>query len=148
MASQATRYTAWRYGIRWVCAWLLWITPRGASAEQGWPRAFEADDGARLLVYQPQLEAWHRYSRLVARAAFELQRSAAGEPIFGALKVQAATEADRAAQHLAQVGRCPIDDRPAQPAYDYCTLPALEDRRPLRLPGPDADRHASPRLHR
>jgi len=65
-----------------------------AAPEPGdWPRERIAEDGSLVVAYQPQLESWEDYSLLRARMAVSVA-PAAGEPMLGALFLEARTETD------------------------------------------------------
>ena len=69
--------------------------PAAVVAEDpGWPREFTGD-GARLVLYQPQLDEWANYQTLTARAAFKFAASPEEAPIIGSLLLQARTRADK-----------------------------------------------------
>ncbi len=63
------------------------------AQDAGWPRYFAAD-GEAVTIYQPQVESWHRYSRITFRAAVSFTPEGAEKPVFGALRVEADTDTD------------------------------------------------------
>lgn len=69
--------------------------PAGNSATvrpAGWPREFQKD-GARLVIYQPQLEDWHQFRVLTADTAVSLTPPG-GKPVLGVVSWRATTIAD------------------------------------------------------
>src|SRR5215471_8454213 len=64
-----------------------------ATQDIGWPRAF-SKNGATLVIYQPQLDDWHNYKELTARAAFALT-PAGGQETLGVVTVKADTIVDK-----------------------------------------------------
>src|SRR5262245_49659962 len=67
-------------------------TPVGTQ-DIGWPRQFSAG-GGKLVIYQPQLDAWKNYKELKARAAFSLT-PAGGQEALGVANVTADTIVDK-----------------------------------------------------
>jgi hypothetical protein len=68
--------------------------PAAAAAQDiGWPRQF-TKNGATLVIYQPQLDAWKNYKELTARAAFALT-PAGGQETLGVVTVKADTIVDK-----------------------------------------------------
>jgi len=69
--------------------------PEAAS----WPREFSRADGARLIVYQPQIDEWDSYLKLAMRAAIRVVPADPQiKPAVGALLVTADTKADMVRQ--------------------------------------------------
>lgn len=69
------------------------------SADVGWPRLF-MPDGHRVMVYQPQLDAWENHKTLKATAAVAVTPKGAKEPYYGALKLEAYTDTDFARREV------------------------------------------------
>jgi hypothetical protein len=72
------------------------LSAQSGSAEPGdvdggWPRAYETDAKAQLLLYQPQVASWDGRKRMVAYAAVSYQGSGAPKPVLGTVKVEADT---------------------------------------------------------
>jgi len=79
--------------------------PKGSipdeAKDQGWPRDFEAE-GRVVRVFQPQIESWKDYERLVFTAAIAVAPATNAQPAngqadpneraFGTMRVSAATE--------------------------------------------------------
>jgi hypothetical protein len=63
------------------------------GVDGGWPREFK-NEGARLVVYQPQIDSWENYRKSKARAAVALTPTGATKPTYGVLCVKADTQAD------------------------------------------------------
>ena len=63
-----------------------------ASLDPGWPREIQKD-GARLVVYQPQVDEWKEYRDLTAEVAFSLT-APGGQPTPGVASLTARTMAD------------------------------------------------------
>ena len=66
------------------------------AKDNGWPRDFEAE-GRVVRVFQPQIESWKDYERLVFTSAIAVAPSANGSAdpdarAFGTMRVSAATE--------------------------------------------------------
>jgi hypothetical protein len=84
--------------------------PAGEGAEttdlaesREWPRWFEAN-GHGMLVYAPQVDRWHDYTTLSARAAVAVYTRGADEPEFGAIRFTAPSEVDFESRTVA-IGR-------------------------------------------
>jgi hypothetical protein len=58
-----------------------------------WPRSFE-EDGAKFVVYQPELEKWDNV-RLTARAAVSVETAVSPQPTFGVVWFDARTDVDK-----------------------------------------------------
>src|SRR5262245_49282628 len=67
-------------------------TATSTSADPGWPREVKRDR-ARLLYYQPQIEAWKDYRELTGEMAVSLT-PAGGQPHLGVASLKASTMAD------------------------------------------------------
>ncbi|MTI18780.1 hypothetical protein E1162_16155 [Rhodobacteraceae bacterium RKSG542] len=62
-----------------------------SEEEGGWPRTFQTQDGAVLVLYEPQISEWTDYSTLKALVATEYRSDAKAAPIFGILDVEGKT---------------------------------------------------------
>ena len=62
--------------------------------ELSWPREYPGDNGAKLVLYQPQIESWDDQSRVGARLALAYSSSESAPPVFGAFEIAADTEVD------------------------------------------------------
>jgi hypothetical protein len=67
--------------------------PLHAQEESEWPREVERD-GHKLLVYQPQVDAWEDFIKVEARAAVKLTLAGKTESHVGAIWVRADTRTD------------------------------------------------------
>ncbi|MFN8006197.1 MAG: hypothetical protein U0V70_04065 [Terriglobia bacterium] len=66
--------------------------PKTSPQDPGWPREIKKD-GARLIMYQPQIGEWKEYRSLTADIAFSLT-PAGGQPTLGVATLAAKTVAD------------------------------------------------------
>src|SRR3990170_1987845 len=62
--------------------------------EVQWPREFKNKDGAKLVMYAPQIESWEEFSKLQARVAMAFAKNAKESPQLGSFLLSADTEAD------------------------------------------------------
>ncbi|TDI36029.1 MAG: hypothetical protein E2P02_26200 [Acidobacteria bacterium] len=62
--------------------------------ELSWPREYPGDNGAKLVLYQPQIESWDDQTRVGARLALAYSSSESAPPVFGAFEIAADTEVD------------------------------------------------------
>ena len=60
----------------------------------GWPRSFQTDAGATLVLYQPQFTEWDNFKTLKAMVAAEYIKDKDAKPVFGVIGVSGATVAD------------------------------------------------------
>lgn len=58
-----------------------------------WPRQY-ADAGDTVIVYDPQVDSWDKYEKLVARSAVAVSPKGSKEPVYGVLEYTADTEVD------------------------------------------------------
>lgn len=72
---------------------ILWADAADSVVDPGWPREY-TKDGAKMLLYQPQVDSWEDYGTLTMRAAISVLPKGAKDPVFGALYVKAATKTD------------------------------------------------------
>src|SRR6516165_5211859 len=63
------------------------------SADPGWPREHDRD-GARLIVYQPQVDAWTNFQNLSWRMAISITPKGATKEILGVLDMKGETIVD------------------------------------------------------
>jgi hypothetical protein len=66
----------------------------GGGEDPAWPREFTNEAGAKLVLYQPQVESWKEYAVLEARAAVAFAPAGAETPSLGAFRIRADTEVD------------------------------------------------------
>ena len=62
--------------------------------ELSWPREYPGDNGAKLVLYQPQIERWDDQTRVAGRVALAYSASENAPPVFGAFELAADTEVD------------------------------------------------------
>jgi hypothetical protein len=62
-------------------------------ADPGWPRQF-GEGGTKLLLHQPQIDAWKDFKKLHARFATELTPAKGAATVFGSVEVEADTAVD------------------------------------------------------
>ena len=112
------------FGCRSVCRPVVWLTlcamlagqaglapayaqtnagaTSGTSSPQpadgGWPRPYTAADGARLVVYQPQVASWENQKLLTAWAAMSYTPAASQTPLLGSIELEADTKVSVAAR--------------------------------------------------
>lgn len=66
--------------------------PAPASpADGGWPRAYDTASGAKLVLYEPQIESWPDQKRIVLYAAVSYLASGADTPALGTVRVESNT---------------------------------------------------------
>ena len=70
----------------------------GAEQRPGWPREIPAD-GLRLLMYQPQIEAWDSH-QLRSKAAIAVGEGASGDTSYGVAYFSARTEIDKSSRQV------------------------------------------------
>ncbi len=67
-----------------------------ASEEQAaWPRVFSTDDGATLVLHQPQVTEWDNFTDLKALIAAEYKPTEEASAVFGVIGITGKTQADR-----------------------------------------------------
>jgi hypothetical protein len=89
-------WTGWR-GFFIRHAWWVFLCTAGSATAQAidWPQQILADNGAEIVVYQPQIEYFTENS-LEGRAALSVKSPASNdEPVFGALWFEARIDTDR-----------------------------------------------------
>ncbi len=59
-----------------------------------WPREFKGKDGAKLVMYAPQIEKWDKFSNIRARLAIAFAKSEKEAPALGTFLLSAETEVD------------------------------------------------------
>jgi hypothetical protein len=78
-----------------LLAGLLGLATMAQSQEITWPQELSGDDGAVVLIYQPQIEAFAG-NNLEARAAVSVKTaSSGGVPVFGAVWIKAKIDTNR-----------------------------------------------------
>jgi hypothetical protein len=63
------------------------------SPDPGWPREHDRD-GARLIVYQPQVDEWTNFQNLTWRMAISITPKGAKNPVLGVLDMKGETIVD------------------------------------------------------
>jgi hypothetical protein len=110
-----------------VLVLVLLLSSGEARAEEGgsdWPREVERD-GHKLLVYQPQIDAWSDFIEIDGRAAVEYTPPGAAEGHLGAVWFKAATRTDMESRTVFIHGASVTDVR--FPDLDAATTAALRD---------------------
>jgi hypothetical protein len=81
-------------GLKALATFVLAACMSGPACAQdaGWPRE-TAVEQARLIYYEPQVDAWKNFSDLEFRLAFELT-PAGGKPVVGIGEIRARTDVD------------------------------------------------------
>jgi uncharacterized protein YraI len=64
------------------------------TGRPGWPRSYTTDKGAEIVLYQPQVSAWDKFTDLSALVATEYKASKDAKPIFGVIGLTGKTQAD------------------------------------------------------
>lgn len=64
-----------------------------AATDRGWPRAFEKGE-QRIVVYEPQVRDWDRFTTLQFACAISVTTGANKPPVFGIWEVTAKTKTD------------------------------------------------------
>ncbi len=77
----------------WLAVVLVWsaATSTVSAAPLTWPRTVDGETGARIVLYQPQVDGWDSFVTLRFRLAAELFLPGNDQPIPAALQMQAAT---------------------------------------------------------
>ncbi|MDX5593165.1 SH3 domain-containing protein [Pseudovibrio sp. SPO723] len=65
-----------------------------SEEEGGWPRTFQAEDGAVIVLYQPQITEWANFTTLKAMVATEYRPAANEAPVFGVINLEGKTFAN------------------------------------------------------
>ncbi|MCK5503717.1 MAG: hypothetical protein KAJ10_01040, partial [Thermodesulfovibrionia bacterium] len=63
------------------------------TGAKGWPRMFE-NGGNKVVVHQPQLDAWDNYTTLTGKSAVVVQLKGEKKEYYGAIYLQADTKVD------------------------------------------------------
>ena len=58
-----------------------------------WPRE-HVIEGHKVIIYQPQIDEWQKYQKLIGKAAISVQLKGAKAPAFGAIYFNLVTEVD------------------------------------------------------
>lgn len=61
------------------------------AEDRGWPREFEAE-GHLVRIYQPQLEEWPNFGRILFRAAISVIAKGGGSPVHGIIRCSGDTD--------------------------------------------------------
>ena len=62
-----------------------------AAGDGGWPRGYVTATGARVVLYQPQVESWPDQKKMTLYAAVLYQPSGAPKPALGTIKIESDT---------------------------------------------------------
>lgn len=60
-----------------------------------WPRSFTTDNGAEVILYQPQVTSWKNFTDLTALVATEYRANKDAQPAYGVIDLEAHTQADQ-----------------------------------------------------
>ncbi len=60
----------------------------------GWPRSYQTDGGATLVLYQPQFTQWDNFTTLLGLVAAEYVKDQNANPVFGVIGFSARTALD------------------------------------------------------
>ena len=87
---------------RYLCA-VLAVAAAALAADSAdpaspsrWPRSFVGPEGGRLVLHQPQVDAWKERREIEGRAAVELMLPGVSQPVLGAIWFSGHTSADLA----------------------------------------------------
>jgi hypothetical protein len=58
----------------------------------GWPRVYDVEGGASILVYQPQVASWDKQKHMVALSAVSYRDKASEKPALGTVKMEGDTK--------------------------------------------------------
>jgi hypothetical protein len=61
-------------------------------ADGGWPRGYVTGSGARVVLYQPQVESWPDQKEMTLHAAVAYQAQGAQKPSLGTIKIESKTK--------------------------------------------------------
>ncbi len=70
-------------------------TAAGAPDDLSWPRSFETPSGATMVLHQPQVTAWDKFTDLTAMVAAEYSDKGSENKALGVISVAAKTVADK-----------------------------------------------------
>src|SRR6185503_21154246 len=62
------------------------------AGDGGWPRGYVTASGARVILYQPQVESWPDQKRMTLHAAVAYQAQGAQKPSLGTIKIESETK--------------------------------------------------------
>src|SRR5262245_52506514 len=65
--------------------------PAKPAADGGWPRAYTSAGGARIVLYQPQIESWPDQKHMTMYSAVSYKSPGAQEAAYGTLKIESNT---------------------------------------------------------
>jgi hypothetical protein len=65
--------------------------PTQTTGDGGWPRGYTTASGARVILYQPQVESWPDQKRMTLFAAVSYEPSGATKPALGTIKIESDT---------------------------------------------------------
>lgn len=67
------------------------------SDRPGWPRSYTIQEGAEVVLYQPQVTEWKDFTDLKALVATEYRASKDAKPVYGVIGLEGKTALDREA---------------------------------------------------
>jgi hypothetical protein len=62
------------------------------ASDGGWPRGYVTGSGARVVLYQPQVESWPEQKHMTLHAAVSYQAQGAQKPSLGTIKIESKTK--------------------------------------------------------
>ncbi|MCU0250285.1 MAG: hypothetical protein MUE61_08760 [Vicinamibacterales bacterium] len=62
------------------------------AVDGGWPRAYQTQNGTRILLYQPQVSDWTGQKHIVAYGAVSAELPGTQKPALGSLRIEANTK--------------------------------------------------------
>ncbi|MEQ1952241.1 SH3 domain-containing protein [Mesorhizobium yinganensis] len=64
------------------------------TGRPGWPRSYTTDKGAEIVLYQPQVSSWDKFTDLSALVATEYKANKDAKPVFGVIGLTGKTQTD------------------------------------------------------
>jgi len=65
------------------------------EAPAPWPRQYDTDSGASIVLHQPQITEWEDYRKATALIAAEFRPKKDADPHYGVIEIKADTDADQ-----------------------------------------------------
>jgi hypothetical protein len=101
---------------------VLVFAAAGMAQDPGWPRLM-TQQGAKLVIYQPQVDNWQNFQQITGRMAFTLT-PAGGKQVVGAANIEGSTNTDTASR-MVFVYNIQISNV-YFPSLDSASAPAME----------------------
>src|SRR5262245_55064761 len=67
-------------------------SPAAGPPDGGWPRAYTAASGARIVIYEPQVASWKDQKHIAMYSAVSYTASGGSMPVLGTIRVEADTK--------------------------------------------------------